>query len=105
RENSATKGERAPGFKVMAIKRERTSRAADSEAALVCARSSGGSALVGLLLLQAATTSATAWCNSSELRCMRSRLSRSARTTACSTAFGSLDITILGRVRPQASQG
>ena len=92
REISASSGERAPGCSETAMNRDNTSSAAVSDAALVCARNSGDSALVGLLLLQAATTSATAWCNSSELRCMRSRLSRSARTTACSTALASLDI-------------
>src|SRR5207253_1332500 len=71
REISASNGERAPGCNMTAINRERTSSAAESEAALVWARSSGERALVGLLLLQADTTSATAWCSSSELRCMR----------------------------------
>ncbi len=39
---------------------ESTSNVAASEAAEVCARSSAGSALVGLLLAQAETTSLTA---------------------------------------------
>jgi hypothetical protein len=39
---------------------ESTSSAAVSDAALVWARNSGGNALVGLLLLQAAATSVTA---------------------------------------------
>ena len=102
RDISASSGDRAPGCKATAINRERTSRAAVSDAALVCARSNGESAFVGLLLLQADTTSATAWCNSSELRCRRSRLSRSARTTACSTALASLDITIWACLKRQA---
>ena len=59
-EISASSGERAPVCKVTAMKRESTSRAAERDAALVCARRSGGRALVGLLLLQAETTSATA---------------------------------------------
>ena len=104
REISASNGERAPGCNVTAINRERTSSAAQSDAALVCARSSGESALVGLLLLQAETTSATECCSSSELRCMRSRLSRRARATACSIAFGSFDMTISTRLGPQVSQ-
>src|SRR5262245_8517621 len=91
---SASYGERPPGWRLLALKLERTSRAAERDAALVCARRSGGRALVGLLLLQAATTSLTAWWSSSELRCKRSRLSRRARTTACSTGFGSLDIAV-----------
>ena len=59
-EISASSGERAPVCKVTAMKRESTSSAAERDAALVCARRSGGRALVGLLLLQAETTSATA---------------------------------------------
>jgi len=44
----------------MAMKRDKTSNEAESEAAEVWARSMGGSALVGRVLEQAATTSLTA---------------------------------------------
>src|SRR6266571_1949865 len=89
-------GERGPTCRDTVTNLERTSSAALREAAEVCARSKGGSALVGLLLAQAETTSLTAWCSSSEARWMRSRLSRSARAMACSTALGSCDISIGG---------
>lgn len=87
---------RGPGCKAMAMNRESTSSEADSDAAMDCARSIGGKALVGLLLEQAATTSFTAWVKSSLLLCRRSRLSRSARATACSTALGSGDMRRIG---------
>src|SRR6266704_2644908 len=93
----ASSGERGPTCRDTVTNLERTSSAALREAAEVCARSKGGSALVGLLLAQAETTSLTAWCSSSEARWMRSRLSRSARAMACSTALGSCDIPIWGR--------
>lgn len=60
REISASKGDLGPGCSETATNLVRTSSAALSEAAEVCARSIGGSALAGLLLPQAATTSATA---------------------------------------------
>src|ERR1700733_10121084 len=60
REISASKGDRGPGCSETATNLVRTSSAALNEAAEVCARSIGGSALAGLLLPQAATTSATA---------------------------------------------
>src|SRR5262249_13584020 len=85
---SASNGDRDPGCSVTATNLVRTSNAAHSEAAEVCARSIGGRAFVGFALLHAATTSATAWCNSSELRWIRSRLSRKAGETTCSTALG-----------------
>src|ERR1700742_873084 len=91
REISASNGDRGPGCSETATNLESTSNAAESDAAEVCARSIGGSALAGLLLPQAATTSATAWCSSSEVRWMRSRLSRSARETNCSMADGVLE--------------
>jgi hypothetical protein len=75
--------------------RESTSSVADSDAAEVCARSIEGSALLARLLAQAATISFTAWCNSSALRWIFSRLSRSVRETACSTPFGSPGIPVL----------
>src|SRR6266705_2456648 len=92
----ASSGERGPTCRDTVTNLERTSSAALREAAEVCPRSKGGSALVGLLLAQAETTSLTAWCSSSEARWMRSRLSRSARAMACSTALGSCDISIGG---------
>ena len=57
---SASSGDRWAGCNVTATNRERTSSAAATEAAVACARNIGGSALVGLLLAQAATTSLTA---------------------------------------------
>jgi hypothetical protein len=60
REISASKGDRGPGCSETATNLVRTSSAAESDAAEVCARSIGGNALAGLLLPQAATTSATA---------------------------------------------
>ena len=92
----SSRGLRGPGWRDKATKRERTSSAADSEAAKVCARNSGGKAFVGLLLEQAATTSLMACCSSTPERWIPSRLSRSARATACSTAFGSDGIPVLG---------
>src|SRR6266852_4362235 len=92
----ASSGERGPVCMETVTNRERTSREALREAAEVCARRRKGSALVGLLLAHAETTSLTAWCSSSEARWMRSRLSRSARAMACSTALGSCDISIGG---------
>ena len=53
----SSRGLLGPGWRAMAVKRVRTSRAAVSDAAAVWARSMGGSALVGLLLEQAATIS------------------------------------------------
>src|SRR6266700_7781287 len=52
----------------------------------------GGSALLGRLLAQADAMSLTAWCSSSAVRWIFSRLSRSVRDTACSTPFGSAAI-------------
>src|ERR1700722_3878780 len=60
REISASNGDLGPDCSETATNLVRTSSAALSEAAEVCARSIGGSALAGLLLPQAATTSATA---------------------------------------------
>src|ERR1700733_1659551 len=60
REISASNGDLGPGCSETATNLVRTSSAAESDAAEVCARSIGGSALAGLLLPQAATTSATA---------------------------------------------
>jgi hypothetical protein len=57
---SASKGERGLPCTDEETKRDITSSAAEMEAAAVCARSMEGSALVGLLLAQAATTSETA---------------------------------------------
>jgi len=88
RASSLSKGERWAGCSAMVTNLDRTSREAFSDAAAVCARRSGGSALVGRLLAQAETTSLTAWCISSADRCKRSRLSRSARAMACSTGVG-----------------
>jgi len=88
---SASNGERGPGCRVTATNRDKTSRVAVSAAAEVWARNIGGNALTGLLLPHAATTSAMAWCSSSDVRWMRSRLSRKARETACSMALGVLD--------------
>src|SRR6202011_2172961 len=96
---SASSGERGPGLRVIATNRERTSKAAAMDAAVDCARNIGGSALVGLLLAQAATTSLTAWFSSSVVRWMLSRLSRIARDTAWSMAVGSCGINIWGRNR------
>ena len=56
----ASIGDRAPVCIDEATNLESTSSVAASEAAEVCARSSDGSALVGLLLAQAETTSLTA---------------------------------------------
>src|SRR6266852_9830580 len=56
----ASIGDRAPVCIDEATNLESTSRVAAREAAQVCARSRGGSALVGLLLAQAETTSLTA---------------------------------------------
>lgn len=92
----SSSGLRGPGCRDKATKRERTSSAADSDAAKVCARNSGGRAFVGLLLEQAAMTSLMACCSSTPERWIPSRLSRSARATACSTAFGSGGIPVLG---------
>src|SRR6266705_1736174 len=92
----ASMGDRGPVCMDTVTNLESTSNAAAREAAEVCARSSGGSALVGLLLAQAETTSLTACCSSSEARWMLSRLSRSALAMACSTALGSCDISIGG---------
>ena len=58
---SASKGERGLPCTDEETKRDITSRAAEMEAAAVCARSMEGSALAGLLLAQAATMSLTAW--------------------------------------------
>ena len=60
REISASNGDLGPGCSETATNLVRTSSAADREAAEVCARNIGGSALAGLVLPQAATTSATA---------------------------------------------
>ena len=87
-----SRAERGPGWSERATKRVSTSRAAESEAAAVCARTRGGSAWVALLLLQAATTSLTAWCSSSAVFWMRSRFSRKARETAVSMGFVSCAI-------------
>jgi hypothetical protein len=57
---SASKGERGLPCTAEDTNRDITSKAADIEAAAVCARSIEGNALVGLLLAQAATTSDTA---------------------------------------------
>jgi len=57
---SASKGERGLPCTAEETKRDMTSRTAEMDAAAVCARSMEGSALVGLLLAQAATTSPTA---------------------------------------------
>jgi len=83
-----------PGCAAMATNRARTSRAAESEAAHVCARSIAGSALVGRELPHAATISPTAWCSSFAFAWMRSRFSRSARDTAWSMAVGSCAILV-----------
>jgi hypothetical protein len=61
RDISASKGERGLPCTAEETKRDMTSRAAEIEAAAVCARSMEGSALVGRLLAQAETTSETAW--------------------------------------------
>ena len=60
RDISVSKGERGLPCTEEETKRDITSRAAEMEAAAVCARSMEGSALVGLLLAHAATTSETA---------------------------------------------
>src|ERR1700690_1598153 len=65
-------------------KLERTERDEASEEAAVCARSSAGSALLGLEEPQAATKSAQAWCRSSAVRWSGVRLSRRARETTSS---------------------
>ena len=57
---SASNGERGLPCTAEETKRDITSRAAEMEAAAVCALSMEGSALVGLLLAQAETTSETA---------------------------------------------
>ena len=59
-EISASNGDLGPGWSETATNLVRTSSAAESEAAEVCARSIGGSALAGLVLPHAATTSDTA---------------------------------------------
>src|SRR5712691_12289453 len=87
---SASKGERGLPWTDEDTKRAMTSSTAEMEAAADWARSMAGSALVGRLLAQAATTSPTAWCSSSEVRWMRSRFSRKARETAWSTALAEL---------------
>jgi len=88
----ASRGNRCPGCTAIVTNRDNTSSAADSDAAEVCARNIDGSAFVGLVLAHAATMSPTAWCSSSAFRWIRSRFSRKARDTACSTAFGSCAI-------------
>lgn len=63
--------------------------------------------MVGLLLAQEATTSAIDWWSSSDIRWMRSRLSRKARDTACSTALGGLvsgDMPVFGVFLPEISR-
>jgi hypothetical protein len=60
RDISASKGERGLPCTAEETKRDMTSKAAEMEAAAVCARSMEGSAFVGLLLAQADTTSLTA---------------------------------------------
>src|SRR5208282_5806275 len=85
----SSRGLRGPDCSAMAMKRDSTSMEAVRAAAAVWARSIGGRALVGRLLEQAATTSPIACVSSSLVRLMRSRLSRTARATACSTALGS----------------
>ncbi len=92
----ASRGDRCPGCTAIVTNRDNTSSAADSDAAEVCARNIAGSAFVGLLLAHAATMSPTAWCSSSAFRWIRSRFSRKARDTACSTAFGSCAIPGFG---------
>src|SRR5208337_4161724 len=92
----SSRGLREPACSAMAMKRDNTSKEADSAAAAVWARNIGGSALVGRLLEQAAMTSLTA-CVSSSLVCvMRSRLSRTARATACSTGLASGAMAVFG---------
>ena len=61
RDISVSKGERGLPCTDEDTKRDMTSRAAEMDAAAVCARSIEGSALAGLLLAQAATISETAW--------------------------------------------
>src|SRR5208282_4819178 len=92
----SSRGLREPACSAMAMKRDNTSKEADSAAAAVWARNIGGRALVGRLLEQAAMTSLTACVSSSLVRLMRSRLSRTARATACSTGLGSGTMAILG---------
>ena len=65
---SVSKGERGLPCTDEDTKRDITSRAAEIDAAAVCARSIEGSALLGLLLAHAATISETAWCSSSVVR-------------------------------------
>ena len=65
---SASKDERGLPCTDDDTKRDITSRAAEMDAAAVCARSIEGSALLGLLLAHAATISETAWCSSSVVR-------------------------------------
>src|ERR1035438_2305166 len=104
---SDSNGERGPGCNDTVTSRDNTSKDAANDAAEVCARNIGGSALTGLLLPQAATTSAMSSCNSSDVRWMRSKLSRKARETACSTAFGVLDsddIPFLRAIAPKISR-
>ena len=60
RDISASKGERGLPCTAEETKRDITSRAAEMEAAAVCARSIEGKAFVGRLLAQAETTSDTA---------------------------------------------
>jgi hypothetical protein len=60
RDISVSKGERGLPCTEEETKRDITSKAAEIDAAAVCARSMEGSALVGLLLAHAATTSETA---------------------------------------------
>jgi hypothetical protein len=91
---SGSNGIRMGGCNALVTNRERTSSVAESEAADVWARTIEGSALLARLLAHAATMSLTAWCNSSAVRWIFSRLSRSVRDTACSTAFGSAAIPV-----------
>src|SRR5579864_3184064 len=94
RKMSGSNGMRMAGCKAFVTNLASTSSVAESEAAEVWARSIEGNALLARLLAHADTMSLTAWCSSSAVRWIFSRLSRSVRDTACSTAFGSAAIPV-----------